>query len=83
MPVSIRGASTISVRFEGAQAHDDAGKLTIDATQLAGPGKSILEARQTCDFEGQVQWGIGVSGDKDFQVTSLTNPSRLVIDVRY
>ena len=83
MPVTLKGSSAIKVRFEGAQSHDDSGKLTIDAMQVAGPGKSITESRQTCDFEGQVQWGIGLSGSQVFQVTSLASPPRLVIDVRH
>lgn len=80
--VRLGGTAVLDVRFEHAAAHDDAGKVTVSATQLQGPGKTIVEARQTCDFEGVVGWDVGVAGKQPFKVTTLANPPRLVIDVR-
>ncbi|MCC6381540.1 MAG: hypothetical protein IT304_03480 [Dehalococcoidia bacterium] len=80
--VRLGGTAVLDVRFEHAAAHDDAGKVTVNATQIQGPGKTIVEARQTCDFEGVVGWDMGVAGKQPFKVTTLTNPPRLVVDVK-
>lgn len=81
-PVSLKGSAVLLVTFRGTQAHDDFGRLTVDATQLTGPGKAITEAKQVCDFEGLVEWAIGVHARQRFKVTLLTNPHRVVIDVK-
>jgi hypothetical protein len=81
-PVSIPGNAVLLVSFTGTDAHDDAGRLTIPTTTLEGPGKTILQARQICDFEGHVTWALGISGKQQFKVTRLQNPTRVVIDIR-
>jgi hypothetical protein len=71
------------VRFEFANAHDDNGQLTIDSTEVNGPGNSILKAVEHCDFEAIVEWAIGTTGLKNFKVSLLENPTRVVIDVKW
>jgi hypothetical protein len=78
----VRGAAILNVQMIPANAHDDNGRSTIDSTQITGPGNAILEARSTCDFEADVTWAIGVKARQRFKVTTLTNPVRLVIDVK-
>jgi hypothetical protein len=34
-------------------------------------------------FEGIVEWGLGISGDREFRVMTMTNPFRLVVDVKH
>ncbi len=43
-------------------------------------GPALLQAMQTCDFEGEVTWALAVNGKKAFAVTTLRTPTRLVID---
>ncbi len=81
-PVPLRGGAVLVVRFTQAVAHDDGGRLTIPGIRLAGPGTTILEARETCDFEGEVTWALDLEGTRRFKVTNLTNPRRLVIDIK-
>lgn len=81
-PVSVPGSAILLVSFTGADAHDTAGNLTVRATTLAGPGKTILQARQICDFEGHVTWALGISGKQRFKVTRFQNPTRVVIDIK-
>jgi hypothetical protein len=50
---------------------------------MAGPGNAILQARSACDFEAHVDWAIGVKARQRFKVTTLTNPPRVVIDVKW
>ena len=70
------------VRMEPAVAHDDAGQPT--AVRSLRPGlTAIVHAFRTCDFEGVVAYGIAVSGEQPFHVSTLESPPRLVIDVAY
>lgn len=81
--VRLSGRRLLLVSFEPANAHDDAGRSTIRANRVTGPGNAILESRQICDFEAHVDWAVGVSGEQRFKVTTLRNPTRLVIDVKW
>ena len=81
-PVTVRGSAVLLARFDQAAAHTEAGQVSVPRTTLTGPGNTLLEARQTCDFEGQVVWAIGVKAQQRFKVTLLANPRRVVIDVK-
>jgi hypothetical protein len=58
-----------------------------DWLSYAGPERSgaaltfLQEARMVENFEGVMQWGLGVAGSPCIRVSTLTEPSRLVIDV--
>jgi hypothetical protein len=80
--VALEGAAVLSVTFQGAAQHTDAGQPTFDEQALPGPGNTILEAKQTCDFEAELGWAMGVKGEQNFKVTMLQGPPRLVIDVK-
>ena len=81
-PVMMRGTAILAVRFSQAAAHTEAGQPTVARNVIPGAGQTILEARQTCDFEGEVAWAIGVAGRQRFKVTLLANPRRVVIDIK-
>jgi hypothetical protein len=78
-PVTVAGGAIISVRFSPATAHDAAGKTTVSATQVTGPGPMILAAKQTCDFEGVDTWAVGVKSKAPAAVVVTGN--RLVLTV--
>jgi len=80
--VTLKGAAVLNVRFSQAAAHDQAAQPTFAPKVLPGPGTTILEAKASCDFEGVVSWAAGTKGKQPFKVTTLQNPSRLVIDVK-
>lgn len=80
---SLPGSAILQVRMSPAAAHDPSNRATIGATSMKGPGDTILQAKQTCDFEGVVTWALGVKGKQNFKVTTLQNPMRLVIDVKH
>ena len=63
-------------------AHNEAGETTVPSLELSPGLTSILELDSTCDFEGYVTWAIGLSEEADFRVIELTEPFRLVVDVR-
>lgn len=80
--VDLPGEGTLEVRFDATQAHTEAGQPTVDPRVITGPGNVILESRQTCDFEGMVVWHIGVESEQRMNVRTLSNPSRIVIDIK-
>jgi hypothetical protein len=82
-PVTTTGRAILYVRMEPAQAHDDNGRSTIRSLQVPGPGGSITEAKSVCDFEADVSWAVGVKDRQRFKVTTLQNPTRIVIDVKH
>lgn len=43
----------------------------------------VIEFKQVEDFEGVVSYALGLSGRKPFRVTEMSNPARLVIDVKH
>ena len=70
-PVTVAGTGRLVVRFEPAQAHD-------------APGlPAIRELTLVCDFEGQVEWVLGIAAPSAYRVAELTQPARLVLFVRH
>ena len=80
-PIHLRGSAFLHVRFD-AVAHDDNGQSTITgvASQVVNWG-SLREVGPISDYEGVLTFGLGLSASTDFVVSTLTNPTRLVIDV--
>jgi hypothetical protein len=81
-PLALQGQAALAVRLQPAQAHNQQGQLTISSTTVPGQGGVIVEAKSYCDFEAVVQWAIGLKAQKPFKVTRLSDPPRLVIDVK-
>jgi hypothetical protein len=82
LPIPVQGQAILQVKFTPADAHNSAGQSTIRSNHITGPGNVILESRQTCDFEADVTWHIGLRSQQRFKVTTLSNPTRVVIDVK-
>jgi hypothetical protein len=77
-PVTLKGQAGILVTIHGADAHTAYNGPTDFVT-----GYSVMvEVRQVQDFEGVVQYGIGLSNAACYRAFVLTNPARLVIDVQ-
>jgi hypothetical protein len=79
-PVRIAGRAILRVRFEGTQAHDDQGQTV--RKRKAFPLPNAMTTVRAGDFEGVTTYGIGLAKRTPFQVFTLQNPSRVVIDVR-
>lgn len=82
-PVELPGNGALILRLEGARAHEDAGSSTLPARDLQPGLAALLEARMTCDFEGQVEWAFGITDATSFRLLELTDPTRVVIDIRH
>lgn len=63
---------------------DDGGKPAYTgAKTVAGPGRAISRAIITCAFEGRLQVAVKLTGnDLRYTDSTLTGPSRIVLDVR-
>jgi hypothetical protein len=75
--VKLAGKNGILVIIRGADAHTAYSGPTDIKAGYAG----LREARQVGDFEGVVQWGLGVSSTPCYHAYILNNPTRLVIDI--
>lgn len=81
--VELEGDAILRIRLEPAQAHDDQGNGTLDARSWSPGTPAIVSADLICDFEGVVEIALGVAARNRYRITTLTNPHRLVIDVRH
>jgi hypothetical protein len=79
-PVPLAGDAVLRVVFHGANAHDDGGRAT--APRHLTPGLPVLkEIRNAGDFEAVVTYGLGLDHRVPVRVSTLSGPSRLVIDL--
>jgi hypothetical protein len=80
-PVSLAGAANLEVVFHGANAHSDGGTPTVAPKRFSPGLPAVKEIAQLGDFEAVVSYGIGVDRRRPITVSTLSNPSRLVVDV--
>jgi hypothetical protein len=77
-PVTLAGQYGILITIRGADGH----------TQYSGPADFktnyavLSELRQVQDFEGTVQWALGLKHSACYAYTILTNPTRLVLYIQ-
>lgn len=81
--VPLAGADRLVVRFEPAQAHDTLGRVTAVERALAPGLPQVLELKLVCDFEGQVEWAVGLAARRPFRVREDSQPPRVIVDVRH
>jgi hypothetical protein len=83
--VEVDGEAFLQIRFEPASGFDmEAGEATYDGPRtVEGNGTTVLEeVVRTGDFEAVLTWVAGSSDRVDFRVTTLTEPTRVVVDLR-
>ncbi len=76
--VTLAGSAGLLVVIHGADEHT----AYSGATDFKTAYPVLLEARQMEDFEGVVQWGLGLSKSACYRAFFLANPTRLVIDIQ-
>lgn len=82
-PVPVAGDGWLLVRLEPAQAHDEQGRPTVEDRSQAPDLPVLQELKLICDFEAIVTWVLGVSSPNRYRVMELSDPARLVVDVRH
>ena len=83
-PVALAGEGRLRVRFDPARAYTQNGGSTIEDPERT-PGLPVLkELEMTCSgFEADVTWTLGLADSTRYRVRNLTNPPRLVVDMRH
>jgi hypothetical protein len=76
--ITLSGSSGLLVVIHGADEH----AAYTGPTDIKVPYPVLVELRQLEDFEGTVQWGLGLSKSACYRAFFLTNPARLVIDIQ-
>ena len=82
--VEVAGKAYLAIRLSPAQAHAARGPdqvataVPLDRRPALGP---LHQLTQTCDFEGVVQWVLGLREQLPYRAFTLAAPTRLVIDV--
>jgi hypothetical protein len=76
--ITLAGNAGLLLTMHGADEHTSYSGPTDFKTGFV----TLVEARQVQDFEGTVQWGLGVSKASCYRAYLLANPARLVIDVQ-
>ena len=82
--VDTRGRANLLVRLTPADAHDSDGHATYDGPRRFTVGYPALrEVAFAGDFEATVSIALGISHKNGFRVMTLSNPTRIVIDITH
>jgi len=79
--VAVQGRAFLSVLFDPANAHTEAGAPTWRGPRVTFGLPSMRQVVLADDFEAQLAFGLGLNGRAGFRVTELTGPPRVAIDV--
>ena len=76
--VTLAGRNGIVVTLFSSDGHT----VYSGPTDIKTGDSTLVEVREIQDFEGYVQYALGISGSACYHASILTNPARLVIDVQ-
>ncbi len=79
--VPVAGDAWLEIRFSGADAHDQNGSPTVTMNNPPAGLTLVREMTETCDFEADVTWVVGVSTPARYRTLVLKAPARLVVDL--
>lgn len=79
--VPLPGDAWLSIRFEPANAHTEAGQPSIQERDIEVTGRNLARVKLICDFEAVVEWVAAVGSPGQFKVLELKDPARVVIDI--
>ncbi|MFM7202789.1 MAG: hypothetical protein ACKO6N_18535, partial [Myxococcota bacterium] len=81
--VKVGGGAVLRVRFSSSAAHAEDGSSRLKSRDFS-PGLSIIkQATLLCDFEGSVEWVLGVGAAHPYRVMVYQDPARLVVDIKH
>ena len=81
--VPVAGDGWLEIRMTPASAHTEEGQATISDRNRTLNDPNLFQLVQTCDFEGNVTWVMGVGSPEAYRVVELTSPPRLIVDVKH
>ncbi|WP_432565166.1 GerMN domain-containing protein [Kineococcus sp. SYSU DK003] len=80
LPVPLPGQAKLQIRFEGTDAHDEAGAPTAPGA-LALPLPNAMSLVRAGDYEAVTTYGVGLALRQPYRVFTLRSPDRVVLDV--
>ncbi len=81
--VPVAGEAFLKIHFTPAQAHEiDSAEVTVSGRNRTLNFPNARQLVDVCDFEGNVEWVLGLRTPGRFRVTELTDPPRIVVDVK-
>lgn len=81
LAVPVAGDAILQVRMAPARGHDDNGNVTYGPTRRTYALPNVIQVVNSGDFEGVLTFGIGLAQRTGVTVFTLTNPSRIVVDI--
>jgi hypothetical protein len=83
--VTLAGTERLVLHLVPAQAHDDSGRVTIGDREWMPNLPALRQVKLICDFEGVVEWAIGLSGRRSYRLleTASAPRARLILEVRH
>lgn len=82
LPTRIAGTAILQVTMSPANAHHPDTLQSTAPSRLVVGLPNVIEVVQSGDYEGYVTYGVGLAKRQSFNVFTLSNPSRIVLDVR-
>jgi hypothetical protein len=80
-PIPMVGDALLRVRFSPAVGHNDSGQATFGAPRRTFALPNLIQVNEAGDFEAVLSFGVSLAQATAFDVFTLTNPSRVVIDI--
>ena len=80
-PILVTGNARLEVRFSDATGHNQSGNSTYGPARRAFALPDLIQVVNAGDFEAHLGFGIGLARKEHLHVFTLTNPSRVVIDI--
>ncbi len=81
--VEVAGQADLLVQLVPAYAHNEQGQATVTQRERLTNLPELKQMKIICDFEAEVQSLLGLAKANPFRVVELTNPTRLVVDVKH
>lgn len=83
-PVKVQGRAFLEVSLFPTIGHTEDGRSrTYGPARRSFTTHNVVEVVNSGDFEAVVSFGIGLASKQPYKVFTLTNPSRLVIDIEH
>lgn len=80
--VPLVGSARLLVRFSPASGHTSSGQSSFGAARRTYALPGLIQVANAGDFEAVLSFGVGVARREPFHMFTLSNPSRVVIDLR-
>jgi hypothetical protein len=84
LEIEVTGSAFLKVTMHGASKVSPDGVVTYDgSTNFEPEFDRLLQLLEGGDFEAVSTWYLGLDGGSCFRVLTLSDPSRLVIDIEH